>query len=175
MINDTFKAFLDAQEAFARVLNRSSKLVQVVPLSPRPVQHYMARFACRGLVRLPGRGIQEVRGFGVHVFFPAEYQRTRLAAAQALAWAGPREIWHPNIDGDRGLICINPIARGTPLRELLRSCFNLISYQVVNMNEFQALNPGACQWARKNKHRFPLDSRSMWWPGKDGEEGAPNE
>jgi len=50
---------------------------------------------------------------------------------------------------------------GTSLVQLLEQCFDIITYNKVTMLESDALNHEACTWARNNKHRFPLDRRSL--------------
>jgi hypothetical protein len=78
-----------------------------------------------------------------------------------LTWLAPRDIWHPNISADAPVICVGRLAPGTALVDLLYQLFEVITWNKVTMREDDALNRAACQWARRNGHRFPVDRRPL--------------
>ncbi len=130
----------------------------VLDLAPIDDQHYIATFACKGLVRDASGEVRVHDQFGVGIRFADDYLR-RVNPAEVLTWLGPNEIWHPNIGPP--FVCLGTIVPGTPLVDLLHRCFEVITYQNVTMREDDALNHSACAWARRNRERIPVDSRPL--------------
>ena len=98
--------------------------------------------------------------FHVGIHFPSDYLR-RADPRTVLTWLSPREVFHPNIRPEVGLICSGHIQPGSGLVDLLYRLFEIITYRRVTMREDDALNWEACQWARGNTTLFPVDSRSL--------------
>jgi hypothetical protein len=167
-----FDAFLKRQFEQGMALTRESDLVELAPvpdlfdlLRPavdgvRSPSRYVARFFCRGLARDERGEVVERGHFEVGIWFPPDYCR-RADPFQTLAWLGPVEVFHPNISGPRHAICVGPIRPGTGLPELLYRCFDVITWNNVTMSEANALDWDACQWARNNRNRFPVDRRPL--------------
>lgn len=151
------KSFLEQQEADAIAIANDSDVLDLRPVGPRPYQRYLVGYTCRGLVRSAGK-ITECRRFEMGVYFPLHYIR-HADVPEVLTWFGPTDVFHPNILFP--FICPGRLKPGTTLVDILYQCFEIITYQKLTMNEADALNPDACVWARKNVHRFPVDSGSL--------------
>lgn len=132
---------------------------QILDLSAPP-SRYVAEYRCKGLVRTATGEIEEADQFGVGIWFPPNYG-TDASAFTVLSWLGPRNAWHPNVSDHGPFICIGRLAPSTPLVDILYQVFEIITYQKVTMREDDALNKAACAWARRNQHRFPVDSRPL--------------
>jgi hypothetical protein len=149
------KLFLETQARAASQLSAESDLVDVTALD---LQHYVATFRCLGLVRDASGAVREHDRFKIGIYLPESYQHLP-PFPEILTWLEPREVWHPNIRPP--FLCIGPIARGTPLVELLHRSYEVITFENVTMGEDNALNVPACAWARRNRERFPVDSRPI--------------
>ncbi len=154
------EAFLEKQHDEGMDLSRSSDLLDLCPLEPRPSSRYIARFSCTGLVRTAPAQVDEANRFEVGIRFPADYLR-RAEPMEVLTWLGPRSVWHPNISDRMPFICVGRLFPGTPLVDLLYQVFEVITYVRVTPREDDCLNPIACAWARDNADRFPLDTRPL--------------
>jgi hypothetical protein len=106
--------------------------------------------------------ILEADQFEIGIWFPSDYLR-RAEPAQVLTWLGPRNVFHPNISHRLPFICVGKLAPGTALVDLLYQCFEIITWQKVTMREDDALNPGACGWAREHRAGLPVDRRPLKW------------
>lgn len=161
MRDRVYQAFLARQYEEGMALAAASDLVDLSPFTGDPPDRYVARFACAGLVRRADR-ILEATHFEVGIWFPSDYLR-RAEPWQVLTWLGPTEVFHPNISHTLPFICIGKLAPGTALVDLLYQCFEIITWQKVTMREDDALNSGACGWARENRARLPVDRRPFKW------------
>jgi hypothetical protein len=150
-----FSDFLETQNTEGMGLSDASDLMDLVALDE---SRFVATFKCKGLVRDAQGEIREHAHFGVGIRFPESYLR-HANPAEILTWLGPEQVWHPNISAP--FICIGPLAPGTPLVELLHRCFEIITGDNVTMQEHDALNHPACVWARRNRDRFPVDTRPI--------------
>lgn len=159
MQDTVFEAFLQGQYQAALELNRSSDLVRLVALDDAPVRTYAAEFSCRALAYRNG-DIVTVERSAVGIHFPSNYLR-EFDTAQVFTWLGPPDIWHPNVVCPA--LCGGHIPPGTPLQDLVYQVFDIITFSNVSMDENDALNRAACAWARRNLHRFPVDTRPMKW------------
>jgi len=149
--------FLERQLEEGMALAAASDRLDLRPLGPHPAPAYVARFACRGLVRRGGQ-VLEHEAFHVGIHFDEAYLR-RFDTARVLTWLAPAEIFHPNVA--RPYVCVGRMLAGTPLVDLLYQVFEVITYQNVEMREPNALDHEACVWARRNQHRFPVDRRPL--------------
>jgi hypothetical protein len=152
-VDDILKLFLETQQREAMQLAAESDLLEVSVLD---LQHLIATFRCRGLVRDARGEVREHEHFTVGIFLPETYLRV-VNAAEILTWFEPSEVWHPNINPP--FVCVGKIAPGTPLVDLLHRCFEVISFENVGMGD--ALNQPASAWARRNRERFPVDARPI--------------
>jgi len=151
------ESFLERQLAEATELAEATDLLELWPIDR---QRYLAHYLCRGLIQEAGE-IRETEGvFTVGFFLPSDYLR-RAEPTAVVAWIHPPTIWHPNVA--LPAICIGRMPPGTPLVDLLHQVYEIITWQRFTPNEFDALNRAACQWARNNKHRFPVDGRPLRW------------
>ena len=155
-----FNGFLTRQFTEGMALAAESDLLALHAEPASPPQRYVARFACRGLVRLDDGTVSEADAFAVGIYFPPDYLRA-AHPLQVLTWLGPRNVFHPNISDRAPVICIGRITPGTALVDLCYQCFEIITYQKCTMREDDALNAVACTWARSNQHRFPIDARPL--------------
>jgi len=153
------EAFLARQEHEGRVLAAQSDLLTLVPIGS-PADRYLIEFRCKGLVeREPGE-VVEANRFQVGVCFPSNYLRV-ANPFRVITWLGPHNVWHPNISATEPVICVGRLEAGTGLVDILYQLFEIISWNKVTMREDDALNVAACQWARRNPHRFPVDRRPL--------------
>ena len=151
-------SFLEKQLELGLELAASCDLLELLPLGRRPVDRYIVRLGCTGLVRDPRGAVVEADRFEVGVRFPQDYLR-RVHPAQVLAWLGPHETFHPNIMSP--FICVGRLAPGTSLPDLIYQVFEIVTYTKVTMREDDALNKDACVWSRGNRARFPVDRRPL--------------
>ena len=153
-------AFLGRQFEEGMALAAASDLLELVPADGVLRQRYLAAFRCTGLVRVPSGEIVEADRFLLGIWFSDHYLR-EADPFTVLTWLDPPHVFHPNISSHAPFICVGRLAPGTPLVDLLYRCFEIITYSRVTMLEDNALNKEACAWARRNQHRFPVDSRPL--------------
>lgn len=161
-INDkVLERFLEAQNREGLGLARESDLLEIYPQGTPPVQCWVARFRCKGLVTDRYGHIAEADDFAVGIYFPNDYLR-RVNPVEVLTWLNPSRPYHPNIaGGGLPLICVGRITPGMGLVELLYQIFEMITYRKVTMSERDALNRAACRWARHHTQLFPIDRRPL--------------
>ena len=154
-MDKVFDAWLDECIADAMALADDSDLLDLEVLDR---QHFLGRFRCRGLVGQPDVEVRGWERFDLGFWLADDYLRC-VSSLDVVTIMAPMGVFHPNAAGPR--CCIGPIAPGTPLVDLLHRAYEVISWQEVAPNEFDALNPVACAWARHNRHRFPVDDRPL--------------
>ena len=159
MRDQIFEGWLKCQLEEALALAGSSDLVNLVPENGAYPRKYVIEFRCNGLIR-QGSDVVEANRFITGVWFPPNYHR-RVNPYQVVTLLEPANLWHPNYDLERRVICIGPIPPGTSLTSIIYQLFEVFSYQRVTMREDDALNWAACAWARRNIGRFPIDSRPL--------------
>ncbi len=152
-------AFLSRQLDEGLALASQSDLLDLVPLG-RPADRFLAVFSCRGLVRHAEGRIEEADHFEVGISFPPDYLRA-ADPLRTVTWLGPANVWHPNIAFGIPLICLGHLLPGTDLVDILYQTFEIITWNKVTMREDDALNHAACQWARNNPTRYPVDRRPL--------------
>jgi malate synthase len=161
VMNDkVLESFLEAQNREGLALARESDILDLYPQGITPVQCWIARFRCKGLVTTRDGQVSEADDFAVGIYFPDDYLR-RAHPAEVLTWLNPSRPHHPNVSPDLPLICIGRMSPGMGLVEILYQVFEIITYGKVTMNERDALNKAACRWARQNTHLFPIDKRPL--------------
>ena len=158
-MDKVFDGFVRTQFDDGMALATESDLFDLVPLDPPPlVRRYIACFHCTGLVRAASGEIAEANQFAVGIAFPDDYLR-RVEPSHVLTWLTPGEIFHPNIRAP--FICVGRMGPGTSLVDLLYQIHEIITYNKATVREDDALNVDACQWARANAHRLPVDRRPL--------------
>lgn len=170
------RSFLERQYQDALELDAASDLVTLVPLSRNfvgdltqparalapgedPPQHYVARFRCKGTVRVDGR-IVECSDWSVGIWFPDDYIRS-ADSATSLTWLAPMEVYHPNIRPP--FACLGKLEPGTDLVDIVYRLFDMIRMENVTTVEAESLNPESCSWARDKiaNGEFPIDKRPL--------------
>ena len=159
MSDKVMDAFLRRQHDDGLALARESDLVAIAPVGS-PSDRFLVRFGCRGLVRRADGSIVEADGFVVGIWFPHDYLRW-ADPFRVLTWLGPPNVWHPNIAINAPAICVGRLSPGTGLVDLIYQCWEIITWNKVTMREDDALNQAACQWARANQARLPVDTRPL--------------
>jgi len=139
-----------------------SDIVQIEPLpAPRGCapDHYIAEFACKGLVK-EGSEIRVGDRFRVGIAFSRDYLVAPPNVARMLTVLTPN-IWHPNVAEIAPLVCIGNITPGMTLVDLLYQLYELLSWQKISTHD--ALNPAAAEWARQPENRamYPVDNRPL--------------
>ncbi len=155
--------FLIRQHEEGLALARSSDLLDLQPLDGPATRRYIATFTCRGLVKGQDGKPAVAERFGIGIRFPDDYLR-RADTFQVLTILGPSNIFHPNISERAPFICIGWLKPGTSLIDILFQCFEIITYNKLNMVEKEALNAEACNWARHNQGFLPIDTRPLKRP-----------
>jgi hypothetical protein len=154
------RTFLDRQWQEATRLAAESDLLDVYPVAGSPPWRFVAAFSCNGLIRTASGDIQLASRFEVGITLPPSYLR-QVEPAEVMTWLGPPEIFHPNVTYRGPLICIGYIRPATPVLDLIYRTWEVISYRSFGMNELDALNAAACQYARHHQDRFPVDDRPL--------------
>ena len=164
-MDSVLAGFLERQCEEGLALAERSPLLELEPVSGSPPDRWIARFACRGLVRGPA-GPVEAEGFAVGIWFPDDYLR-RASTFECLTMLhapGAPRVFHPNCGASplgADCICIGHLVPGTPLVDVVLQCFEVLSWQNVSLDERNALDREACAWGRANLHRLPIDRRSI--------------
>jgi hypothetical protein len=167
MNDPVLTSFLHRQYEEGMALASESDLIDLLAWPGSPPYRYTALFSCRGLVQKEDGSVVEHDRFEVDIWFPPGYLQgaqdypPAALTFEVLTWISPVNVFHPNISDCAPFICAGHIEPGTSLVQLLEQCFAIITYNKVTMQETDALNQAACVWARNNKHRFPIDNRSM--------------
>jgi hypothetical protein len=160
MTDRIFEAFCRVQYDLGMALAADSDLLTLIALEGTPTQRYVAEYHCTGLVRTGAGEVTTAQRFVVGIWFPDDYLR-RAEPFEVLTWLGPRNVWHPNVSNQAPFVCPGRLVPGTPLVDILYQLFEIITYNKVTANEYDALNREACGWARANLHRFPVDRRPL--------------
>lgn len=150
------EAFLERQFEEATSLANASDILDLVPEAVKPPQRYVARFRCAGLVRQQNGAVAESSQFEVGIWLPDDYLR-RVDPSHVVTVFRPWNTWHPNIAGP--IVCLGHLVAGTRLVDILFQCYEILSYQKWAAHD--GLNPAACEWARNNQERFPVDRRPL--------------
>jgi hypothetical protein len=151
-------SFLKAQHSEALALAQAGDILSIETGGASPPQRYVARFRCRGLVRMPDGAIREADEFDVGIWMQDDYLRA-VEPDRVVAVLRPWTIWHPNVNGP--FICIGRMGPATPVVDILMQVHEIITYNKWAAHD--ALNIGAAEWARNNQHRFPVDRRPLKW------------
>ncbi|MEQ1850311.1 MAG: hypothetical protein ABMA01_01840 [Chthoniobacteraceae bacterium] len=156
-IDPVFSAFLRTQRQQGLALAASSDLLQIQPEpGDETPRRYIAHFSCESLVRQPNGEIARANSFLVGIQFSNDYLRTVDPRVVATILQ-PLNVWHPNVNGR--LICLGHLPPGTGLTEILFQIWDVLTY-----NRFAAhdgLNPEAMEYARQNRHLFPIYRRPL--------------
>ena len=153
-----FRSFLERQSEEGRTLAQASDILELDCLATG--QHFIAHYACRGLVKGPDDVVREAEAFHVGVYFGAGYLRA-VNPYETLTLFGPLNTYHPNVAFGAPFLCVGRIAPGMPLVDLLYQVYEILTYQKLTPREDDAMNKEACRWARANQWRFPIDRRPL--------------
>jgi hypothetical protein len=163
-MDSVFARFLSGQHDEAMRLAAESDFLDVEPLGSPPHQRYLAHYSCTGLVRPPGGIVSEASEFVVGISLADDYLDV-FRPLDVAVWLYPRDMFHPavRVDGpfDRMVTCLGALPRGAPLVDVLFQLHEIVTWNIVNQNEYDALNYDACVWARHNPDRFPVDTRPL--------------
>lgn len=152
------RAFLERQAEEGRALARASDILDLTCLETG--RHFVAHYACRGLVKGADGVVREAGAFHVGIYFGNDYLRT-VNPFETLTLFEPLNTFHPNVAFGAPFICPGRIVPGMPLVNLLYQVYEILSYQKVTPREDNAMNKEACRWARANQERFPIDPRPL--------------
>jgi hypothetical protein len=154
-----FDSFLRRQWEEGRALADESDLVSLAAAGSPP-DRYVLDLRCTGLVEASPNEVVEANHCSVGIWFPPTYLRI-ADSFRVLTWLAPRNVFHPNVSPTDPFICIGDIAPGTELVELIYRIFDVVTWRNVTVNEGNALNAAACQWARQHPDRYPVDRRPL--------------
>ena len=158
-MNAIHNRFLSSQVDEGAALDSRSDLVDICPVAGDPPDRYVIQYRCLGLTRTADLRVVEGASWTVGIWFPSNYLRT-ADPYRTLTWLAG-DLWHPNVLPARHLVCIGLLAPGTGLVELVHRIFDLITYH--RWAAHDALCHDAAQWARNERHRFPIDRRPLVW------------
>ncbi len=147
-----WRSWLQETGAEAQALAEASDILDLQQLD---LNRYIAHFACRTLACEPGGEPYETVGVRIGYFFSPQYLR-QTDPQTLITVLQPTQIYHPN--GLGPFLCIGAVAPGTPLIQLLYRTYEVVGYGNYTSIEDDSLNAQACSWARRNQHRFPLES-----------------
>jgi hypothetical protein len=159
MSDRVLAGFLERQREEGLALAAESNLLSIYPVG-LDRDKYAVELRCRGLVEEASGEIGRAERFSFGVWFPSNYLR-EASPFEVLTWFGPRNVWHPNISNTAPVICVGRLAPGTSLVDIIYQVFEIVTWNKVTMREDDALNRVACQWARGNRDRFPVDTRPL--------------
>lgn len=150
--------FLKQQFQDGTALAADSDILKLQPLTGAASDRYIAEFNCHGLVQNEAGEIVEFNRFAVGIWFPEDYLR-RVDLSVVVSYLGPSpRPWHPNIRPP--FLCLH-ITPGTPLMDILYSCYELFTWRLLNTGD-EGLNHAASQWARhQDASWFPVDRRPL--------------
>ena len=157
MTDKVYESFLQRQWEEGRNLARQSDILRLTPFVGDAPDRYVVDLRCK-VLRENARGVSEGQGCAVGIWFPPDYLR-QIEVAQVISLLAPADLFHPNVRFP--FICMGRLTAGTTLVDILHQLFEIVTYQKVTMREDDALNPRACQWARNQLHRFPLENRPL--------------
>lgn len=156
MSDPVMSAFLRTQRQKGLALAAASDLLLITPEPGEEPRRYIAHFSCESLVRLPDGEIARANSFLVGIQFPSDYLRTVDPRVVATILQ-PLNVWHPNVNGR--MICLGHLPPGTGLREILFQILDVLTYNRYAAHD--GLNPEAMDYARQNRHLFPIDRRPL--------------
>ena len=158
MSDPVLRAFLECQLAQGMALARDSDILELFPVDGNPPQRYIASYRARGLIQNDRGEVVEFEKCDIGIWLPDDYLR-HVNPAQVLCYLGPApRPHHPNIRPP--FICMH-LRPGTPLVDLLYTCFELWTYNLYATHD-EGLNHAASQWVRNQPAgRFPVDRRSL--------------
>jgi len=149
-----YRSFLEDQYTQGMELARSSDLLELAPAHGAPPSVYVARFRSRGYLQTPEGDVVEGDHFEVGIRIPPSYLRW-VPPFEILTWLGPPNVFHPNIRPP--FCCIGRIVPGMSLVDILYQLFEVIGWVNVTVDEHDALDHAACEWARAHPDRYPLE------------------
>ena len=159
MNDPVFNSFLEVQYQQVTALAAQSDILRFECEGAMPPRKYVLEFNCRGLVCTPDGEIQEASRFMVGISLPDDYLRT--PDTQQVVTMFPPWIWHPNANGP--FLCLGNLTGGTALVDIVFQVYEILTYQ--RWSAHDGLNEAACEWARNNQERFPIDRRPLKWKG----------
>jgi len=151
-----FEKFIESERGRVECLAAESDLLDVAWLNGSKL---LAHFSCKGLVLGDDGRVEEHDRFVVGFQFADDYLRLARDSMEVLSFLAPRNVFHPNIR--ESVCCLGRITPGTSWVELIYRTHAVITWQEVMPNEFDALNPAACSFARNHPERIPADARPL--------------
>ncbi len=150
MMDAVLEAYLYDTHRRAMEFAAASDVIRLQAGPGNPPHVYLAHFDAPCYVFGPAGEVGLHQGFTLGISFPPDYLRATLVPAQNLLhFVDPREVWHSNIRWP--FICIGHIAPGCDIVEILLRVYELATFQrKASPDEFDALNPDACRWARQH-------------------------
>jgi hypothetical protein len=152
-MDHVFDAFCRAAAREAETLTAQSDVLSIQALPPEPPSRFLVQFRVPYLQRTPHNTIEVAPGpVTGKVYFPADY----LLGTTPRLWFRVATITtpdfvHPNVG--YGTVCLgaqfNP---GTPLRVLVRQLYDLVTYNLMSLDERNAMDANACRIIRANPH-----------------------
>lgn len=119
-----------------------------------PTNMYIVTYECRGVMLNPDTQqpcitINHEAVIYLHSDYPSQKPQ--------LKWMTP--IFHPNINGLNGSVCIQYWTPSMTIADLVIMLGNMVRY--ANYDIHSPLDTKAARWAKENEHRFPVDSREL--------------
>ena len=148
-----FDAFCLAAQREADALTAQSDVLTVTALPPEPPSRFLLQFRVPYLRRTPRNTFDIAPGpVSAAIHFPADY----LLGTTPNLWFRIVQVLtddfaHPNVR--QGVLCLgSQFHPGTPFRALVRTLYDLLTYQLMTLDERNALDADVCRAIRATPH-----------------------
>lgn len=156
MTDKIIATFLADQTAKLQLLAKQSDIFNLESVRG---SLFFLRFNCNGLVVDRKGNVHNHDDFLAALMVSPDFLRRPIEDPRHFITMLDNNIFHPNISGHA--ICVGKINAGTPLTYLVYQIYEILSYQKYTPREDDALNLAACNWARNNAEKFPIDARPL--------------
>lgn len=159
-LNSELEEFLRTQYALLEQLCNDSDIVKIVKAPARTGQsrRFQIFFRAKGMVRESDGRVHTADLAVIEVAIPEDYL-VNFEGLRCITLCEPQNIFVPNANGP--FLCTGHLAPGTPLVDLVYQLYEIYIGYNKNVNEADALNWDACQFARQNPHLYPTDRRPL--------------
>ena len=150
MDDKVFEGFLEESCRRGHALADESSVVNILAERGSPPHGYLVGFeGVEHLVRDSNGVVRKTMDpILVEVRFPPDFLRTSDRHLGLKVVGIVSHLFHPNVK--RPAFCLGHIRPGTPLDEILRMVYEVISFQNVTPDERDAFSPEACRYVREH-------------------------
>ena len=167
--------FIDSQAQDLADLHARSDVVNVRPIAANErIVGFLVALHCAHMVQQGSLVLERTDWCEFAIQLPEDYlQHDHSDSSRILTFLAPAALHHPNVAFP--FVCVGPVAASTPLRQLILRVYEILTYNRFHPHEYDCLNQHACQWARANVSRFPLERRALVRTAPEGSGAAESE